>query len=78
MDVWVDAGSDAVLEERGPVLEAVLSRELAHPNIVTTYEYAVNREVRAGCGGGPARGAAPGQAGCHPAQGPWQGRWGPW
>ena len=44
MDLWVDANSDAAVMEKGPVLEAALGRDLAHPNVIATYEYAVRRE----------------------------------
>ncbi|KAL4457312.1 hypothetical protein ABPG75_012177 [Micractinium tetrahymenae] len=45
LDAWVPVGSDVADDrERGPVLEAVLSKDLQHPNLVATYEYAIKRE----------------------------------
>jgi serine/threonine protein kinase len=38
MESWVDPSAEAV---EGPLLEALLSKNLTHPNIVQTYDYAV-------------------------------------
>jgi hypothetical protein len=39
LDTWVGA-SEGGTPSRGPLLEALLSRELPHPHIVQTYEFA--------------------------------------
>lgn len=45
LDRWMEPTSDeGEVPRRGPMLEALLSKQLPHPHIVQTYEYATKVE----------------------------------